>query len=60
MTGFEVIRLAYEAIRNGECEGALVGASNVAFIPEFQKLYEDMDLISPDGSTKAFDAQGKR
>lgn len=58
MTGFEVIRLAVESMESGECDAAIVGASNLSFFCEFQSLYNEMELISPDGSTRAFDANG--
>lgn len=60
LTGFEVLRLAYESIKNGECEGAIVGASNICCFPEFQRTYVDMGLLSPDSSTKAFDVNGDK
>lgn len=55
----EVIRLAYEAMNSGQIEAAVVGAANVSFFPEFQMMYDEMNLVSPDGTTKAFDADGK-
>ncbi|CAG9765257.1 unnamed protein product [Ceutorhynchus assimilis] len=57
--GMEVIRLAYEAIKTGQCESVIVGTANLALNAEFQWLYTDMGLLSPDGSTKAFDIDAK-
>ncbi|XP_060524806.1 fatty acid synthase-like [Cylas formicarius] len=54
--GMEVIRLAYEAIKTGQCESVIVGTANLALNAEFQWLYNDMGLLSPDGCTRAFDA----
>lgn len=59
ISGIEVIRLAYDAIRTGQCESCIVGTANLALNAEFQWLYSDMGLLSPDGSTKAFDIDGK-
>ncbi|EEZ97866.2 fatty acid synthase [Tribolium castaneum] len=58
--GIEVVRLAYEAIKTGQCEAVLVGTANLALNSEFQWLYNDMGLLSADGSTRAYDidAQG--
>ncbi|XP_066149955.1 fatty acid synthase-like isoform X1 [Euwallacea fornicatus] len=55
VSGLEVIRLGYEAIKTGQCESVIVGTSNLALNAEFQWLYADMGVLSPDGTTKAFD-----
>lgn len=57
--GMEVIRLAYDAIRTGQCESVIVGTANLALNAEFQWLYTDMGLLSPDGTTRAFDADAQ-
>lgn len=59
INGIEVIRLAFEAIREGHVESAIVGTANLALNSELSWLYNDMGLLSADGSTKAFDAEGK-
>lgn len=59
ISGMEVIRLACDSIRNGQCEAAIVGASNVVCHPGYHQLHEELNLISSDGKTKAFDANGK-
>lgn len=58
--GIEVLRLAYSAIKTGQCESVIIGTANLALNSEFQWIYNDMGLLSSDGSTKAFDADGKR
>lgn len=58
ISGLEVIRLAYEAIKTGQCESVIVGTANLALNAEFQWLYNDMGVLSPDGSTRAFDVNG--
>ncbi|KAJ8980787.1 hypothetical protein NQ317_004788 [Molorchus minor] len=57
--GIEVLRLAYTAIKTGQCESVIVGTANLALNSEFQWLYNDMGLLSDDGSTKSFDAGAK-
>lgn len=57
--GIEVLRLAYEAVKTGQCEACLIGCANLALNSEFQWLYDDMGLLSPDGMTNSFDASGK-
>ncbi|KAG5891275.1 hypothetical protein JTB14_019645 [Gonioctena quinquepunctata] len=56
VTGMEILRLAYIAIKTGQCDSVIIGTANVSVHPEFQWLYKDMGLLSDDGSTRAFDA----
>lgn len=51
--------MAYDAIKDGHCEAAIIGTANLALNSELSWLYNDMGLLSADGSTKAFDAEGK-
>ncbi|XP_065225250.1 fatty acid synthase-like [Planococcus citri] len=39
--------LAYKAIRNGECEAALVGGSNLCLAPGMVNLYSNLGITSP-------------
>ncbi|KAF7281302.1 hypothetical protein GWI33_004884 [Rhynchophorus ferrugineus] len=55
--GIELIRLAYEAIKTGQIEAAIVGTANVSLNSEIQWIYNDMGLLAPDGATRAFDAE---
>ncbi|RZB84952.1 fatty acid synthase, partial [Asbolus verrucosus] len=57
--GIEVLRLAYEAVKTGQCESVIVGTANLALNSEFQWLYNDMGLLSPDGTTKPYDADAQ-
>lgn len=59
VTGLEVLRLACDSIKKGECEAAIVGAANLVFFEHYHLLLEEMNLLSPDGKTRAFDANGK-
>lgn len=45
-------------MKNGKCDAAIVGACNAAIFEEFQQIYNEMGLLSPDCKTKAFDANG--
>lgn len=54
-----MLRLAFEAIREGHVESAIVGTANLALNSELSWLYNDMGLLSQDGSTRSFDAEGK-
>lgn len=48
--------LACEAIRNGECDGALVGGISLMFSPTTWMALNDMELLSPRGQCRTFDA----
>jgi amino acid adenylation domain-containing protein len=58
-TSLLAIAQAVEAIRNGQCEIALAGASSVT-APIFSgHLYQEGSMLSADGHCRAFDAAGK-
>ncbi|XP_044760998.1 fatty acid synthase-like [Coccinella septempunctata] len=57
VSGIEILRIAFDAIKTGQCEACIVGTANLALNSEFQFLYGDMGLLSPDGSNKSFDAE---
>ncbi|KAI8944008.1 thiolase-like protein [Xylaria longipes] len=48
--------LACEAIRNGQCDGALVGGTSLIFSPTMWLSLHDQGLLSPTGQSKTFDA----
>ncbi|KAI1738583.1 putative polyketide synthase [Xylaria scruposa] len=48
--------LACEAIRNGQCDGALVGGASLIFSPTMWLSLHDQGLLSPTGQSKTFDA----
>lgn len=50
--------MAYDSIKTGQCEAAIVGTANLALNCEMQWIYDDMGLMSKEGRTKAFDADG--
>nr|XP_023020295.1 fatty acid synthase-like [Leptinotarsa decemlineata] len=56
INGMEILRLAFAAIKTGQCDSVIVGTTNVCCQEELQWLYDDMGLLSKDGSIKAFDA----
>ncbi|XP_055693298.1 fatty acid synthase-like [Lutzomyia longipalpis] len=47
--------VAYSAIRNGQCDAAIVGGSNVILHPYITAQYAQMGTLSPDGITRTFD-----
>lgn len=53
------MQLAYEAIREGHCESAIIGTANLALNSEISYHYNQIGLLSQDASTSAFDANGK-
>ncbi|KAK8074380.1 hypothetical protein PG997_009043 [Apiospora hydei] len=50
------LHLACEALQRGDCSGALVGASNLLLSPEYFLALDNLGALSPDGSSRAFDA----
>lgn len=58
-TSLLAIAEAVQAIRNGQCDVALAGASSIT-APIFSgHLYEEGSMLSSDGHCRAFDAAGK-
>ncbi|XP_059608115.1 fatty acid synthase-like [Phlebotomus argentipes] len=49
------IDVAYSAIRNGQCEAAIVGGSNVILHPFVTAQLAQMGALSKDGVTRTFD-----
>jgi len=49
--------MACEAIKNGECEGALVGGTSLMFSPTAWMTLHDQGLLSPTGECRTFDAK---
>ena len=49
------LHLARQAIRNGECEAALVAGVNALLAPHLFACLDTMNLLSPDGVCRAFD-----
>ncbi|KAF2158800.1 hypothetical protein M409DRAFT_71433 [Zasmidium cellare ATCC 36951] len=48
--------LACQAIRNGDCDGALVGGVNLIFSPTMTLALSEQGVLSPTGTCKTFDA----
>ncbi|QBN20616.1 amino acid adenylation domain-containing protein [Flavobacterium nackdongense] len=58
-TSLLAIAQAAEAIRNGQCEIALAGASSITSPVFSGHLYQEGSMLSADGHCRAFDASGK-
>lgn len=50
------LHLACQAIKNGECDAAIVAGSNVVLSPEFSLFLAEQGVLSPDASCRTFDA----
>lgn len=48
--------LACKALRDGDCEGALVGGTSLIFSPTMSLALSDQGVLSPTGTCKTFDA----
>jgi acyl transferase domain-containing protein len=55
-SGMVAMHLACEALQRGDCSGAVVGASNLFLSPENFIQLSDLGVLSPDASSKSFDA----
>ncbi|CAN5380262.1 hypothetical protein BH09GEM1_BH09GEM1_05630 [soil metagenome] len=53
------IHLACTALRNGECPIALAGGVNAMLIPAYFIALSRLNMLSPVGQCRAFDADGK-
>lgn len=49
---------AFNAIRHGQCEAALVGGVNLLFKPNTSVQFMKLGMLSPDGACKSFDVSG--
>ncbi|KAH8893023.1 hypothetical protein GQ53DRAFT_861382 [Thozetella sp. PMI_491] len=49
------LHLACQALRAGEAKSALVGATNMMFMPEINAAMSSLHFFSPDGKCMAFD-----
>ena len=57
-TGLYVIDHAVRSIRSGQCDAAIVGAANVILHPRRTRGFYKVGVLSPDGTSKSFDASG--
>ena len=58
-SGLVAIHLACTALRNGECPIALAGGVNAMLIPAYFIALSRLNMLSPVGQCRAFDADGK-
>lgn len=56
--GTAVLQAAFEAIKIGQCDSAIVTTANLALNGEVSNLYGEMGVLSDDGRTRSFDANG--
>ena len=49
------MHLAFQAIRNGECDQAVVAGVNFVMSPIESSSFSQLGVLSPDGISKAFD-----
>ncbi|KAL0983890.1 hypothetical protein UPYG_G00134400 [Umbra pygmaea] len=49
---------AFNAIRHGHCDSALVGGVNLLLKPNTSVQFMKLGMLSPDGTCKSFDASG--
>lgn len=59
MAGMSAIEAACDLIKRGECEGAIIGGSNITGNYHIRKVFKDIGVTSTDGKTRSFDENGK-
>ncbi|KAJ9584288.1 hypothetical protein L9F63_021357, partial [Diploptera punctata] len=55
--GFEALTAAYEEIRLGRCDAAIVSGANMVFTPEMCYHYKEIGLLSKSGKCCPFDEE---
>ncbi|XP_012251516.2 fatty acid synthase-like [Athalia rosae] len=55
-SGLYAMDHACKAIRNGECDAAIVGSANLCLHPYVALQFSRLGVLSPDGRSKSFDA----
>lgn len=58
--GTEVLQAAFEAIKTGQCDSAIATTANLALNGQVTNLYGEMGVLSDDGRTRSFDANGTK
>ncbi|MEN9676181.1 MAG: beta-ketoacyl synthase, acyl transferase subunit [Verrucomicrobiota bacterium] len=58
-TSLVAVAQAVRALRDGDCDLALAGGVAITVPLQSGSLYNEGGMYSPDGSTRAFDAQGR-
>ena len=57
--GFEALTAAYEEMKSGRCDAAVVGAVNLVYTPEMCYHYKELGFLSKSEKCNPFDADGK-
>lgn len=52
------LQQALMAIRTGQCDAAIVGGVNLVLQPTQSLQFHRLNMLSPDGKCKTFDAEG--
>nr|QNL15122.1 fatty acid synthase 2 [Meteorus pulchricornis] len=55
-SSFFAMEQAYRAIRNGSCDAAIVGGSNLCLHPYVSLQFNRLGVLSPEGKCRCFDA----
>ncbi|XP_024878981.1 LOW QUALITY PROTEIN: fatty acid synthase-like [Temnothorax curvispinosus] len=54
---FAIVK-AYEQIRSGNCDAAIIASASLCLSPHYQLLFYNLGVISSDGYCKPFDQEG--
>jgi fatty acid synthase len=50
---------AVHALQTGLCDAAIVAGASISIRPNTALMFNRLNMLSPDGSCKSFDAAGK-
>ena len=56
--GLEALTAAYEEIKFGRCDAALVCAVSISMAPQMAYHFKELGLLSKSGKNNPFDAEG--
>ena len=58
-SGTYALNQALRSIREGVCDAAIVGGTNICLRPEVTNQFLRLGMLSPDGMCKSFDKDGE-
>jgi len=56
--GIQAVQEAVQALKLGTIDAAIVGSGSLILHPDTAYQFEKLNMLSPDGKTRSFDAEG--
>ena len=54
------LQQGFQSIRSGQCDAAIIGGVHLVLKPTESLNFQKLNMLSPNGRCKSFDASGKR